>query len=139
MRRGRPGDSGRGSVEAATAGRASSVLASAFVTSSMSVALRSVAGVRLTRRSMAFAKLASAARTCISPGVMRVVRRREELAGEGWGGAEEESATVGATEAATGPVVDSRGDDSARSLGGAAAEVGACMHVELAASGAALR
>ena len=74
MRRGRPGDSGRGSVEATTAGRASSVLASAFVASSMSVALRSVAGVRLTRRSMSFAKLSSAARTCIYSGVMRVMR-----------------------------------------------------------------
>ena len=33
---------------------------------------------------------------------------------------------VGATEAAAGPDVDSRGGDSARSLGGAAAEGGAC-------------
>ena len=39
-----------------------------------SALLRSAAGVRLTRRSMAFAKLASAARTCSSPGAMRVVR-----------------------------------------------------------------
>ena len=33
---------------------------------------------------------------------------------------------VGETEAAAGPVVDSRGGDSARSLGGATAEGGAC-------------
>ena len=65
---------GAAALKPSTAGRASSVLASALVTSSMSIALRSVAGVRLTRRSMAFAKLASAARTCISPEVMRVVR-----------------------------------------------------------------
>ena len=61
-------------LKPSTAGRASSVLASALVTSPMSVALRSVAGVRLTRRNMAFAKLASAARTCIAPRVVRVVR-----------------------------------------------------------------
>ena len=36
------------------------------------------------------------------------------------------AAMVGATEAAAGPDVDSRGGDSARSLGGAAAEGGAC-------------
>ena len=65
---------GAEALKPSTAGRASSELVSALVASSMSVALRSVAGVRLTRRSMAFARLASAARTCISPGVMRVVR-----------------------------------------------------------------
>ena len=55
-------------------GRASSSPTSMLVASPRSDALRSVAGVMLTRRSMAFAKLASAARTCTSPGVMRVVR-----------------------------------------------------------------
>ena len=72
---------------------------------------------------MAFAKLASAARTCISSGAMRVVRRREKLAGEGRD-AEEESATVGAAEATAGTVVDSGGDDSARPMDGVAAEGG---------------
>ena len=65
---------GAAALKPSTAGRASLVLESALVTSPMSVALRSVAGVRLTRRNMTFAKLASAAQTCISPGVMRVVR-----------------------------------------------------------------
>ena len=74
---------------------------------------------------MAFARLASAARTWISPGIMRVVRWRGKPDGEGRD-AEEGSATVGASEATAGPVVDARGDDSARSLGQAAAGGGAC-------------
>ena len=55
-------------------GRASSPSKSVLIASARSDVPRSVAGVRLTRRSMAFAKLSSAARTCISPGAMRVVR-----------------------------------------------------------------
>ena len=51
-------------------------------------------------------------------------RKRDDDAGRrsAGGGA----AMVGATEAAAGPDVDSRGGDSARSLGGAVAEGGAC-------------
>ena len=80
---------------------------------------------------MVFARLASAARTCISPGVMRSMRRRakrEEPFGEGRDGAEEEeSATVGSVEAtAVEPVVESRVGNSARSPEEAAAGCGAC-------------